>query len=154
MLVLSSVWVASVFGPFLYSVLSPTEDLRAIVLAMQGEGVPPHEAAGMVRDAFDQGGRLARTIHVAHYSGASLGIRNTELHTRSKTEDSYLAWFQKVPKPVLLIVRRYTVDGAVQSYEVGSDEATNFLIRAYVPPVLTWIVSLVLVCIRKKVPAV
>lgn len=124
-LMLSSFWGASLFGPLLYSVVSPTEDLRAIVLAMQGHGVPPPEAAGMVRDAIDQGGQLWRSIHVAHYSGASIILRNNESHTMTKIEDSYLAWFQRVPKPVLLIVRRYKVDGSVRSYEVGSDRAAG-----------------------------
>jgi hypothetical protein len=66
----------------------------------------------------------------------------------SKTEDSYIAWFQKVPKPVLLVVRRYKVDGAVQAYEIGSDQAASFLVRAYAPPLLLWLVSIYL--LRKR----
>jgi hypothetical protein len=44
LLVLSSLWVAAIFGPLLYSVLSPTDDLWAIVHALQGRGVPPSKA--------------------------------------------------------------------------------------------------------------
>ena len=150
LLVLSSLWVASVFGPLLYSMLFPTEDLWAIVHSLQGRGVPPSKAAALVQDAFEQGGPVGRIIHVAHYAGESILIQNSASHTMSKTEDSYIAWFQKVPKPVLLVVRGYKVDGAVQSYEIGSDEATNFLVRAYVPPLLAWLVSIYLVRRRRS----
>lgn len=148
LLVLSSLWVASVFGPLLYSVLSPTEDLWAIVYALQGREVPPSKAAAMVQDALEQGGRLGRIIHVAHYASGSIFLQNNASHTMSKTEDSYIAWFQKVPKPVLLVVRRYKVDGAVQAYEIGSDQAASFLVRAYAPPLLLWLVSIYL--LRKR----
>lgn len=148
--VLSSLWVASVLGPLFYSVLSPTDDLWAIVHAMQGRGVPPSKAAALVQDAIEQGGQLGRTVHVAHYAGGSVVLQNNAWHTMSKTEDSYIAWFQKVPKSVLLVVRRYKVDGAVQAYEIGSDEATNFLVRAYVPPLLAWVVSICLLYKRRS----
>jgi hypothetical protein len=95
------------------------------------EGAPSSQAADLVQNEINQGGRLGRTIHVAHYAGASVILRDSESHTKSKTEDSYIAWFQKTPKPVLLTVRRNKLDGAMQSYELGSDEALNFLIRAY-----------------------
>jgi len=150
LLVLSALWVASVFGPLLYSALSPKDDLWAVVLALKDRGVPPPEAASLVQDAIDQGGPLERTIHVAHYAGASVMLRHNESHTMTKTEDSYIAWFKKAPKAVLLILRRNTTDGAVQSYEIGSDEAPNFLLRAYGPPLVALIISAYLVFIKRS----
>lgn len=150
LVVLSSLWVASVSGPLLYSVLYPTEDLWAIVHALEGRGVPPPKAAALVEDAFEQGGRLERTIHVAHYVGGSVIIHDNASHTKSMIEDNYIAWFQKVPKPVLLVVRRHNVDGTIQAYEIGSDEATSFLVRAYAPPLLAWVLSIYAVCKGKS----
>jgi hypothetical protein len=148
--VLSSLWVAAIFGPLLYSVLSPTDDLWAIVHALQGRGVPPSKAAAIVQKTLEQGGLLGRAIHVGHYAGGSVILQNNASHTMSKTEDSYIAWFQKIPKPILLAVRRYKVDGALQAYEIGSGEATSFLVRAYAPPLLAWAVSLYLVSKRRS----
>jgi hypothetical protein len=147
---LSALWVAAVLGPLLYSFYSPTDDILAVVLALEGHGVPPSKAASLVHDAIDQGGQLERTIHVAHYAGASLALRSNESHTMSKTEDSYIAWFQKSPKAVLLIVRRNKTDGAVESYEIGSDEAPNFLLRAYGPPLIALIISVYVVFAKRS----
>ena len=68
----------------------------------------------------------------------------------SKTQDSYVAWFQKIPKPILLIVLRHRTDGVVQDYEIESGEPSNYLARAYVPPLLSWFVSFYLVRKRKS----
>jgi hypothetical protein len=141
---LSSLWAASVVGPLLYAVISPNDDIQAIILSLQGRGTPPSQAVDIVQDAMNQGGRLGRTIHVAHYAGVSIILRDGESHTKSKTEDSYLAWFQKAPESVLLTIRQSKVDGAVQSYEMGSDAAPGFLARAYGPPLFALIISLCL----------
>jgi len=150
LLVLSVLWVSSEFAPLLYSVLSPTDDLKTVVLALEGRSAPPSRAVNLVQDAIEQGGQLERTIHVAHYVGASVALRNNESHTMSKTEDSYVAWFQKAPNPILLIVRRNKTDGAIQSYEIGSDEALNFLLRAYGPPLVALMISVYLVFAKRN----
>lgn len=149
LLALSALWVASVFGPLLYSALSQKDDLWVVVLALQGRGAPPPKAASLVQDAIEQGGELERTIHVAHYTGASVMLRNNESHSMTKTEDSYIAWFKKTPKPILLVVRRNTLDG-VQSYEIGSNQAPNFLLRAYGPPLVALIISAYLVFVKRS----
>jgi hypothetical protein len=149
LLVLSSLWVAAVFGPLLYSVLSPTADLWAIVHALQGRGAPPPQATVAVQEALEGGGRLGRAIQVGHYTGVAVTFQNGVSHTMRRTEDSYLASFQKIPRPILLIVRRYEVDGGLRGYEVGSAEATS-LIRPYALPLLAWAFSLYLVRKRRS----
>jgi hypothetical protein len=150
LLVLTSLWVAALFGPLLYSLLSPTADLRTIVRALQGRGEAPLNSGPMVQKVLEQGGVLGRAVKVGHYAGGSVVFRNNASHTISKTEDSYIAWFQKIPKPFLLVVRRYKADGALQGYEIDSGDATSFLVHAYVPPLLAWAVSLYLVRKRKS----
>lgn len=95
LLVLSSLWVAATFLPFLYSLISPTQDLAAIVRALQGQGAPPPEAVAVVGETLKQGGSLDRAIHVGHYATAYAWYeyRNGTSHmtTTSRVEDSYVA---------------------------------------------------------------
>jgi hypothetical protein len=150
LLVLTSLWVLAVFGPLLYSVLSPTTDLRAIVLALQRRGPPPPNAAPLVQQIFEQGGLLGRAIHVGHYAGGSVALQNGASHTMSEIADSYIAWFQKIPKPMMLVVRRDSADGILQDYKIDSGDVTAFLSRGFIPPLLSWAVSLYLVLKRKS----
>jgi hypothetical protein len=150
LLVGTSLWVVAGFGPLLYSVLSPTDELRSIVRALQGRGIPPSNAVPMVQKVFEQGGLLGRAIHVGHYVGGSVKLQYGASHTMSETQDSYIAWFQNIPKPILLIVRRDRTDGVLQDYEIDSGDAASFLVHVYVPPLLSWVVSLCLVRKRKS----
>ena len=147
-LVLSTLWAAAVFAPFLYSVLSPATDIRAIVHALQGRGFPPPQATATVHEVLDVGGLLGRVIHVAHYTGGAVKFEDHASHTMTRTEDSYIAWFQKSPRPILLVVRRIELDGNPPDYEVGSLEDASFLARAYAPPFVSLVVSLY--AVRKK----
>jgi hypothetical protein len=149
LLVLSSLWVAGVFGPLMYSVFSPAADVWAIIHAMQGRRDPPPEATAVVQTALEGGGLLGRVIHVAHYAAVGATLQNGVSHRMGMTEDSYLAWFQKIPRPILLILRRYDVDGNLQGYKIGSAEATR-LAPLYGPPLLALAVSLYLVRKRKS----
>src|SRR4029077_20695613 len=90
LLVLTSLWVAALFGPLFYSVLSPTDDLRAIVHALQGRGEAPLNSGPMVQQVREQGGVLGRAVKIGHYAGGSVVLRNNSSYTMSKTEDSYI----------------------------------------------------------------
>jgi hypothetical protein len=149
LLVVSSLWVAVGFGSLLLSALSPAADVWAIVHAMQGRQDPPPKSTAVVQTALDGGGRLGRVIHVTHYAAVGATFRNGDRHRTRMTEDGYLAWFQKIPRPILLVLRRYELDGTLQGYEVGSAEATR-LIPLYGPPLLAFAVSLYLVRKRKS----
>jgi hypothetical protein len=150
--VLSSLWVAAVFGPFLYSVVSPSDDLWAFVHALQGRGVAPPRATGTVQETLEGEGLLGRAIHIAHYTGGSVTrhFDDNVSHTMKTIEDTYIAWFQKIPRPVVLVVRRFDVDGVMQGYEVSSANVTGFLVRGNAPPVLAWAISILLVRKRRS----
>jgi len=149
LLVLSSLWVLAVFGPLFYSLLSPVMDLQSIVRALQGNGTPPIQAMAAVQQVFKQGGRLGRVIQVAHYVGFAATFQYGVSHTTRRTENTYLAWFEKIPRLILLIVRRYDTDGALQGYEIGSGEAVTLLIPLGLP-LLAWVVSFLLVRKRRS----
>jgi hypothetical protein len=148
LLVFSTLWVAVAFGSLLFSVFSPASDVWAIVHAMQGRQDPPPKAAAVVQTALDGGGRLGRVIHVTHYAAVGATFRG-DSHRMRMTEDSYLAWFQKIRRPILLVLRRYELDGTLQGYEIGSAEATR-LVPVYGFPLVAFAVSLYLVRKRKS----
>lgn len=150
LLVLSILWVAGTFGPLLYSMISPTADLSAIVRALQGQGNPPSAAGTLVQQVLAQGGPLERAIHVGHYAGGSVIFKNGTSHTMSKISDTYVAWFSKIPKPIVMVVQRYNEDGVLQRYEVGSADSVSAVLRIYAFPLLALAVSIYLVCKRKS----
>jgi hypothetical protein len=150
LLVLSSLWVVAVFGPLVYSVLSPTEDLSAIVRALQGREVPPSKAGTIVQLVLEQGGPLGRAFQVGHYADGSVILQNGASHTTTKVSDTYIAWFRKFPKPILMMVQRYDEDGVLQRYEIHSADSVSPLARAYALPVVALAVSIYLVRKRKS----
>jgi hypothetical protein len=150
LLVLSTLWVASVFGPLLFSVVAPTQDLTAIVRALQGQGTPPSDAGEMVQRVLGQGGPLERAIHVGHFAGASVELRNGASHTTTRVEDSYVAWFRKFPKPIVLVLDRYSEDGVLKRYEISSVDSMSPLARAYGLPLAAMAVSIYLVRKRRS----
>ncbi|MFI5107234.1 MAG: hypothetical protein ACHP78_00140 [Terriglobales bacterium] len=63
---------------------------------------------------------------------------------------SYLAWFQKIPKPLILLINRYESDGVLH-YEIAEAEGGLVtFVRGYVLPLLALGVSLYLVHRRKS----
>jgi hypothetical protein len=62
---------------------------------------------------------------------------------------SYVAWFQKIPKPMLLLITRSEKDGVIQSYQFDQGEPMS-LVGAYAFPLLTFGFSLYLVRRRKS----
>ena len=154
LLVLTSLWMAATFFPFFYSLVSPAQDLAAIIRALQGQGDPPSAAVTLVGETLERGGSLDRAIHVGHYSAAYTEYRYRSgasySYTTSRVEDSYIAWFRKVPKPFLLVVRRYKRDGALQGYEIGSSYSVISIARAYALPLIAWVVTIYLVRKRKS----
>jgi hypothetical protein len=71
-------------------------------------------------------------------------------HTATEISDTYIAWFSKIPKPLLLMVKRYSEDGEVQKYEIGSAESAMPLVRAYGLPLIALAVSIFFVTKRKS----
>jgi hypothetical protein len=134
--VLSSLWVAAVFCPLLYSLLFPTQDIQHLVAAFEGRETPREEFASFVRAAIETSGHAKRVIQVGAYWQRSAEYKSKELHTTRETELSYLAWFEKRSKPTILIITRTQIDeSSLLRFDVneGSPIAT---VRAYLPPLL------------------
>jgi hypothetical protein len=125
LLVLSGLWVADVFGPVIYSFLSPKPDFQDIVHALEGSGTPPPQASAAVQGTMASDGPLQRAIQISYYAKVTATFQFNASHTTRKTQVAYLAWFQRFPKPTILIINRNQTDGGLQDYEIGEGEIGN-----------------------------
>jgi hypothetical protein len=151
LLALSSLFMCTTFLPLLYSVVLPNEDVQGIVSALEERGTPPPESETVVQQVMTAAGSLTRAVQVGYYSGATTSFHLSGAHTSEKikvSQATYVAWFQKRPKAMLVAITRYESDGDQRAYRI-SEADPAILVRGYVLPVLLFGVSLFLVC-RKK----
>jgi len=107
LLAVSSLWMCATFLPLLYSIVFPNEDLQGIVNALEERGTAPPEAVALVEKTIAEAGPLTRAVPVAYYSGMTATVRVSGSQKLSTKQGSYIAWFQKHPKPLLLLITRY-----------------------------------------------
>jgi hypothetical protein len=151
LLALSSLWLAVTFLPILYSVVFPSRDLQQVICALEMRCSAPPEAAAIIRAALASAGPLRRALQVGYYSGATTTLQLNASHTSRGTQISYLAWFQNVPKPLLLLVSKSETDGTFDGYRVGEGQPRS-LIVGYSLPLLLFTFCLYFVR-RKSTPA-
>ena len=113
-------------------------------------GTAAPEAVAVVQETVAAAGPLTRTVPVAYYSGGTVTARVNGSQTFKKNQASYIAWFQRHPKPLLLIITRYEADRGQRAYEINEGEAM-LMVRGYALPVLLFGVWL-LTSARKKSP--
>jgi hypothetical protein len=142
--VLSGLWMCVVFLALLHYIVFPSEDLQGIVHALQQQGPAPVAAESMVQETIAAVGPLIRALPVAFYSGGTATIRSGRSKTSSKKQASYVAWFQKRSKPLLLLVTCIEDDEGRKSFRIEEGEPI-FLIRGYTLPVLAFGTMLFLV---------
>jgi len=146
LLITSSIWIIVTFLPLLYFVLLPPPDLEAIVLAMEGHGdTPPLQVTADFGKKLTEAGSLRRTIPVAYSSGIFWAFRvnslHSSLHSSRVREVTYLARFEKLPKPMVLVVTSREQEGNPNTYEIDEGQSQS-LIRSYGLPWLIFGLSL------------
>jgi hypothetical protein len=154
LLALSSLGMCATFLPLLYFVLFPSNDLQGIVLALEERGTAPPEAASVVQGAIAAVGPLRRAIPVGYYSGVTATYQMRGSHTSKKmkvSQVSCIAWFQKAPKPLLMVITRSEGDGGQRAYGISEGDPA-VMVRGYALPLLAFGVSLFLVRRRKAPP--
>jgi hypothetical protein len=154
LLILSCLWLAATFGPLLYSIILPNDGLKALVDGLREPETATPESASVVQQTVAAAGILKRTVPVGYYSGVTANIRlKGESQTTRVRRALYLAWFEKLPKPVLIGITQYE-SGGVRSYEIGEVESAS-IVRGYSFPLLAFGISLYLLLRRKSqdVPA-
>jgi hypothetical protein len=145
---LASLWICAIFLPLLYSLVFPNKDIQGVVSALEQHGVAPPEATTTVEETLAAAGPLTRAIPLAYYSGVTTTMRSSGSQTIRKKQASYVAWFQKRSKALVLLVTAYEADGGRKAYEINEGEAMSY-VRGYSLPVLMFGASLVLVRKRK-----
>jgi len=149
---LSTLFMAATFLPFLYSIQSPNEDIERFVAALKDSGEVPLDADSVVEQTKGAVGSLTRVIQIGYYSEKSIefhlsGSRAPEhIHTSQAT---YIAWFQRHPKPMLVSVTLRANDEGQKAYGI-SEVAPVTLVRGYGVPVALFGASLFLVRKRKS----
>lgn len=140
LLVVSSLWAAALVFPLVYSLLLPNADIRHIIRAFEGRETLRKELAPLAT-VTNSVGRLKHAIQIGAYWGASAEYKHGESHTTKTTELSYLAWFEKRPKPMIFIVTRTEVDGATVRFNTDEGSLLGML-RVYLVPVAILALSL------------
>ena len=152
LLALSTLFMAATFLPFLYSILSPNEDIERFVAALKDRGEAPLEADNVVEQTKGAVGSLTRVIQIGYYSGGSIGLDLSGSRAPRHIYTSqaiYIAWFQRHPKPMLVSVTLRANDEGQEAYGI-SEVAPFALVRRYGVAVALFGASLFLVCFRKS----
>jgi hypothetical protein len=153
LLALSILFLCTTFLPFLYSILFPNEDLQRVVSALEDRGPAPLDADAVVQEAKDVAGLLTKAIPVGYYSGMSARFHLNGSHAPEKIKASqvtYIAWFQKRPKPMVMAITLYENDGGQKAYGISEGNPV-ILVRGYGVPILLFGVTLSLA--RKRRPS-
>ena len=122
----SAMWIALLVCPLLYSVVFPSPETRQLVRELEGYGTVPQQLDPLVQHA----GLLRRAIPVKKYWHFSGDYTLKQAHTTVDTELSYIAWFQKLPKPMLLVITRTAT---------GSDVRLGITVDSRNPFTMLWV---------------
>ena len=143
LLVVSSIWMLAIYVPLAYGLFFGPQDLQAIIQALANRGTAPPAAAAMVQQAITAAGPLQRATQVGYFRGASLTAKlNGERHTENRVQTTYIAWFQRLPKPILLILERKQQDNAPETFGIAEGEPMS-MVRALAFPVVLFVFSII-----------
>ncbi len=150
LLTLSSLWLCAIVLPLLYFVLFPNDGIQGVVLALEGRGTEPPESETLVQQTIATVGLLRTAIPIAYSTGATATFHTDGSHTsRKMRQASYIAWFQKPPRPMLVAITQYESDGGGEAYWISEGDFVG-MVRGYTLPLLLFGVSLFLARIRKS----
>lgn len=121
-LVLSGLWTAGTFFPLFYSLAFPNHEIQHLIGALGGHESPRQELSSFVQNVVSSSGYLTHAIRVTAYYVASAEYNQGKSHTSKETEFSYLAWFEKRPKPTILVVNVTELDAATVRFNVWENE--------------------------------
>jgi hypothetical protein len=151
LLVLSSLFMGATFLPLLYSVVHPNENIQSVVSALEERDTPPPEAETVVQEAILAAGPLRKAIQVAYYSGVTTTFHLSGSRASEKVkvlQSTYIAWFQKPAKPMLVAITRYERERGQRAYGISEADPAS-LVRGYALPIFLFGVSLFLARRRK-----
>lgn len=143
---ISTIYMGVMFLPLLYSMLFPNENVERVVAALKQGGIAPLDADTVVDQAKAALGPLTRAIQVGWGYNATKQIHLSGAHeqeTITVTSYFYLAWFEKLPKPVVMAVYLYENDAGQKAYRI-SEVSGVLLARQDAIPLVLFAISLFL----------
>jgi hypothetical protein len=143
---LSSIYMAFVFLPVVYSILFPNPDVETFVAALRDGGVPPLDADTVIEQAKAALGPLTKTIQVGWGYQTQKAFHLVGAHEQSTitaTSYLYMAWFQKIPQPIVISVNLYQNDQGQKAYRIQQVSGAALARQAAIP-ISLFVVSLVL----------
>ena len=132
--VLFSLWTVAVYLPLFYSLSFPNRDIQHLIGALQGREPARQELSSYVQNTINSYGHLKRAIRIGAYYGASAEYKAKKSHTSKETEYSYLAWFEKRPKPTIFVVNLSEIDKSLLRFNMSEGEPLGLVRAAILPP--------------------
>jgi hypothetical protein len=142
LLIISSVWLLARLAPPVYCWFAPPKDFQAVVEALENRGSAPVTAASAVQQTIASAGPLERALQIGYYYRAQVAIRVNEKHLEKESQASYIAWFPKLQRPILLILQKQQIDDGGEDYQIAQGDPTG-LLRGFVVPLLAFIGAIV-----------
>jgi hypothetical protein len=134
LLVASSLWLLAVLAPPVYCWFKPPQDFQAVVWALQNRGwKPPASAASAVQQTIASAGPLQRALQIGYYVRAQVTLQANQQHVRNEAQASYVATFQNLGMPILLIVQKQQIDNGMEDYQIAQGDPTG-LVRGFLLP--------------------
>lgn len=125
-----------------YGLIVPQEDFVAIIRALEIRGTPPSQVAADVNQVIHDVGPLRRIWQVGHYSEFTGTLKLGSLTAEKRTQATYIAWFSKLSRPIVLVLERHETGGVLVGYVIGEGEWTS-LVQGLA---LSFILPLVIFC--------
>jgi hypothetical protein len=133
-LILAGLWVGLVFVPVLIAVAFPPTDFSQIVGALERHGTPPPLAADYVNRWVGGVGSLQRAVPVGYFVRVEATFQLRASRNLKKTQMSYIAWFENIHKPILLLIERYDASGGERTYNIAEGEPASIVRAVGLPP--------------------
>jgi hypothetical protein len=150
--VVSSIYMGLFFLPLLYSLLFPNADIEQVVAALKNGGIASMDADTVVEQAKAALGPLTKAIQVGWGYDARKQYHLAGSHeqtTITATSYTYVAWFAKLPKPVVVQITLYENDASQKAYRI-SRVSGILLARQLAIPLLLFVVSVFLMFRKSK----
>jgi hypothetical protein len=142
LLIVSSFWLLARLAPPVYCWFAPPKDFQAVVHALENRGSAPAPAAPAVQQTIASVGPLVRAWQIGYYYRAQVAIRVNEKHLEKESQASYIAWFPKLQRPILLILQKQQIDNGVEDYQIAQGDPTG-LLRGFLLPFLAFIGAII-----------
>jgi hypothetical protein len=135
LLMISSLWMAALLIPLLYSFIFPHPYLREAMRAFEGRPVSHPELAKLGRDIAESFGTLQHAIRLAAYYHGSVEYKSGETHKTTDVEYTYLVRFEKRQHYALMTIGVTEIDDSAPKLNTWLGTMSG-LIRVYLSPVL------------------